>query len=98
MTNASLLLQNSAQVSRRRLLRLSAAKKIIVRKRSREFARIPVEEYGIVGEQKANIFCWLVWVARPLKGHFNLRLLWHRSDALIRDLRYPLPLFLYPVY
>jgi hypothetical protein len=26
-----------------------------VRKRSREFARNPVEEYGIIGEQKANI-------------------------------------------
>jgi len=25
-------------------------------KRSREFARIPVEQYGITGEQKANIF------------------------------------------
>jgi hypothetical protein len=41
---------------------------MIVRKRSREFARIPVEEYGIMGEQKANSFYWLVWVARPLKG------------------------------
>jgi hypothetical protein len=30
--------------------------KLISKKRSREFARNPVEEYGIMGEQKANIF------------------------------------------
>jgi len=32
--------------------------KLICEKRSREFARIPVEEYGTMGEQKANI----IWV------------------------------------